>query len=192
MVSDPAKATGREQLRGGSSFALKRGGDADRDERLDGDGHQAAGVAESGTAVSVTYDPSPSTPLGFTARVAPAWGGDAMSGAEALWGRDTMGGMGMAGRALVGSVGTRLDTEGGYGLPAGSRFVSTPQVDVRTSDYGRDYRVGYSMQVLEEEQLRLQLGVETERRVSPVFGLLNNAGGGGADQRVLGKNSVEW
>ena len=110
--------------------------------------HQAAGFAESGMAVSVSYDPSPSTPLGFTARVAPAWGGDAMSGAEALWGRDTMSGMGMAGDPLLGGGGTRLDTEVGYGLPVGSRLVGTPRVGLRTSEYGRDYRVGYGVQIL--------------------------------------------
>ena len=54
--------------------------------------HQAESFAESGMSISVSYDPTPSTPLGFTARVSPAWGGDAMSGAEALWGRETMGG----------------------------------------------------------------------------------------------------
>ena len=100
--------------------------------------HQAAGFAESGMAVSVSYDPSPGTPLGFTARVAPAWGGDAMSGAEALWGRDTMGGMGGTNDPLLaGASGVRLDTEVGYGLPMGSRFVGTPRVGVRTSEYGR-------------------------------------------------------
>ena len=31
--------------------------------------HEAAGFAESGMAVSVSYDPTPKTPLGFTARV---------------------------------------------------------------------------------------------------------------------------
>ena len=45
-------------------------------------------------SVSVSYDPTPKTPLGFTARVSPAWGGESMSGAEALWGRESMGGMG--------------------------------------------------------------------------------------------------
>ena len=39
----------------------------------------------------VSYNPTPTTPLGFTARVSPAWGGDAMNGAEALWGRESMG-----------------------------------------------------------------------------------------------------
>ena len=41
--------------------------------------HQAEGFAESGLSISVSYYPTPRTPLGFTARVAPA-GGDAQSG----------------------------------------------------------------------------------------------------------------
>ena len=154
--------------------------------------HQAAGFAESGMAVSVSYDPTPSTPLGLTARFAPAWGGDAMSGAEALWGRDTMGGMGMAGGWMPPGGGNRLDTEVGYGLPVGSRFVGTPRVGVRSSEYGRDYRLGYGLEVLEQGSLRLQLGVEAERRVSPLFGLGRELGRGRAEQRVLGQASVEW
>ena len=37
--------------------------------------------------------------------------------------------------------GNRLDTEVGYGLPIGARFVDTPRVGLRTSEYGRDYRL---------------------------------------------------
>ena len=37
--------------------------------------------------------------------------------------------------------GNRLDTEVGYGLPIGARFVGTPRVGLRTSEYGRDYRL---------------------------------------------------
>ena len=70
---------------------------------------EGAGLAESGMAVSVSYDPTPKTPLGFTARVSPAWGGDAMSGANALWGRETMGGMGQ--NQGLGTSGNRLETE---------------------------------------------------------------------------------
>ena len=117
--------------------------------------HQAEGYAERGVSISVSYNPTPSTPLGFSARVSPAWGGDSMSGAEALWGRETMGGMGR--NHLVGGGGNRLDTEVGYGLPIGARFIGTPRAGMRTSEYGRDYRVGYGMQVL--EQGRLNLGV---------------------------------
>ena len=47
--------------------------------------HQADGFAEHGFSVAITYDPTPSTPLGLSATVSPGWGGDAQSGAEALW-----------------------------------------------------------------------------------------------------------
>ena len=150
--------------------------------------HQADGFKENGVSVSVSYDPTPTMPLGFTARVAPAWGGDAMSGADALWGRESMGGMGQ--NQLLGGGGNRLDTEVGYGLPIGTRFIGTPRAGVRTSEYGRDYRVGYGMQVLEQGRLNLELGIDAERRQSPVFHLQEQSGG--TDQRVLGRATVQW
>ena len=70
--------------------------------------HQADGFRERGMALSLSYNPTPSTPLGFTARVAPSWGGQATSGAEALWGRETMGGLAHGGLAS----GNRLDGAG--------------------------------------------------------------------------------
>ena len=150
--------------------------------------HQAEGLAERGMSISVSYNPTPSTPLGFTARVSPAWGGESMSGAEALWGRESMAGIGHDG--LMGSGGQRLDTEVGYGLPIGSRFVGTPRAGVRTSEYGRDYRIGYGMQVLEQGKLNLELGIDAERRESPIFHRQEQAGG--TDQRVLGRATVQW
>ena len=111
-----------------------------------------------------------------------------MSGAEALWGRESMGGMGQD--HLLGGGGNRLDTEVGYGLPIGARFVGTPRVGLRTSEYGRDYRVGYGMQVLEQGRLNLQLGVDAEHRESPLFQMREQSGG--TDQRVLGRATVQW
>ena len=148
--------------------------------------HQAEGFRERGMSLSVSYNPTPATPLGFTARVAPSWGGEARSGADAMWGRETM-----AGLAQNGAVnGTRLDTEIGYGLPVGNRFVGTPRAGVSTSEYGRNYRLGYGMQVLEQGKLNLQLGIDAERRESPLFQMQEQ--GGGTDQRVLGRATVEW
>ena len=150
--------------------------------------HQAAEFAESGVAVSIGYDPSPKTPFGFSARVSPAWGGEAMSGAEALWGRETMGGMG---QDAPFSGGRRLDSEVRYGLPLGTRFVGTPRAGVRsTSEYGRDYRLGYGVEVLEQGSMNLQLGIDAERRESPVFQVRERAGG--TDQRVVGRATVQW
>ena len=150
--------------------------------------HQADGFAEHGLSISVSYNPTPTTPLGFTARLSPAWGGDAMSGAEALWGRESMGGMGHA--SVRGSGGHRLDTEVGYGLPIGSRFVGTPRAGVRTSEYGRDYRIGYGVGVLEQGRLTLQIGVDAERRESALVQMQEQ--GAGTDQRVLGRATVQW
>ncbi|MCY4025205.1 MAG: hypothetical protein OXH75_02690, partial [Acidobacteria bacterium] len=142
--------------------------------------HQAEGFRERGLAVSLSWDPTPSTPLGFTARVAPSWGGEATSGAEALWGRETMAGLGAG---SIGS-GSRLDTEVGYGLPVGSRFVGTPRAGFATSEYGRDYWMGYGLAVLAGGTLNLELGVDARRRENPLQG--------GADTGFLGRATLGW
>lgn len=81
--------------------------------------HQAEGVVDHGVSIAVSCNPTPSTPLGPTARVAPACGGESASGAEALWGRESKGG-----DRRVGTGGNRLDTEVGYGVPIGARATN--------------------------------------------------------------------
>ena len=142
--------------------------------------HQAEGFSERGVSVSVSYNPRPSTPLGFVGRVAPSWGGQATSGASALWGRETM--AGMAHGYL--QQGNRLDGDVGYGLPVGQRFVGTPRVGFSTSEYGQDYRVGYGLGVLDGESLTFNLEVEAQRRNSPMLG--------GTSNGLLGQASVGW
>ena len=148
--------------------------------------HQAKGFRERGMALSMSYNPTPTTPLGFTARVAPSWGGEATSGAEAMWGRETMRGL-APGRA---GDGTRLDTDVGYGLPVGSRFVGTPRAGVSTSEYGRDYRVGYGLQVLKGDSLEVELGVDAERRETPIF--QNPEAIDETQNRIVGQATVRW
>ena len=142
--------------------------------------HQAEGFRERGMALSLSYNPTPSTPLGFTAKVAPSWGGQAQSGADALWGRETMAGMGQGGLAS----GNRLDGEVGYGLPVGSRFIGTPRVGFSTSEYGRDYRVGYGLGVLDRGNVNFELGVDAQRRESPTQGEASNG--------FLGRATLGW
>ena len=142
--------------------------------------HQADGFRERGIAFSLSYNPTPSSPLGFTARVAPSWGGEARSGAEAMWGRETM--AALAPRGAVDS--TRLETEIGYGLPVGSRFVGTPRAGVTRSEYGQDYRVGYGLGVLNRERLNLELGIDAHRRESPMLDSTDNG--------VLGRATLGW
>ena len=103
-----------------------------------------------------------------------------MGGADALWGRDTMAGIAHGGFA----AGNRLDGEVGYGLPVGSRFVGTPRVGFSNSEYGRDYRVGYGLGVLDSGSLHLELGVDAHRRESPMLS--------GTSNGVLGRATVGW
>ena len=142
--------------------------------------HQADGFRERGMALSLSYDPTPSTPLGFMARVVPSWGGEATGGSEALWGRETMAGLADGGF----TSGNRLDTEIGYGLPLGSRFVGTPRVGFAATEYGRDYRMGYGLTLLERQTLNLELGADARRRESSMQG--------GADHGFLGRAMLGW
>ena len=143
--------------------------------------HEAAGFRERGMSVSLSYNPTPSTPLGLTARVAPSWGGQAAGGAEALWSGGPLKQMAAyGGRASAG----RLDADIGYGLPVGSRFVGTPRFGFGTSEYGRDYRLGYGLGVLERGGLDFELGVDAQRRESPMLGGTNHGG--------VGRATVRW
>ena len=128
----------------------------------------------------VSYNPTPSTPLGFAAWVAPSWGGEATSGAQALWGRETMAEMAHGGFAQ----GSRLDGEVGYGLPVGRRLVGTPRSGFSTSEYGRDYWIGYGLGVLDRGSLTFNLGVDARRRESPMLDR--------ADIGFLGRATLGW
>ena len=141
--------------------------------------HQCEGFHERGVSVSVSYNPTPLTPLGFMAKVAPSWGAQATDGAQALCGREMMAGLAHG----DGASGKRLDGEVGYGLPLGSRFVGTPRVGLTTSEYGRAYRLGYRMTLLVNDSLGFELGVDAQHRESPAAG---NTGHGFRGRATLG------
>ena len=116
-----------------------------------------------------TRDPSASS------RVAPSRGGQATGGAEALWSGGPLRELAAYGsRASAG----RVDADVGYGLPVGSRFVGTPRVGFGSSEYGRDYRLGYGLGVLERAELDFELGVDAQRPESPMLGGTNHGGVG--------------
>ena len=142
--------------------------------------HQDEGFRDRGVSISFSFDPTPSTPFGFTAKLTPSWGGQASGGAQALWGQETMAGMAQGGVAS----GNRLEAELGYGLPLGRRLVGTPRFGVGTSAYGRDYRLGYGLTVFESGAVGFELGVDAQRRESP--------GLGGTDNGVRGQFTASW
>ena len=77
--------------------------------------------------MSLSYTSTPSTPLGLTARVAPSWGGQATSGAEALWSQEMMAGL-AHGR---GADRTRFDADVGYELPGGTDHGALARATMR-------------------------------------------------------------
>ena len=142
--------------------------------------HETEGFRDGGLALSLDWDPTPSSPLGLRARLAPQWGGQPHSSTRALWGRDTMAGFNGAG---VGP-GNRFSGELGYGLPLRARFVGTPSLGFEISEYGRDLRLGYGMTMLETDGLRFDFRLDAQRRVSP----LHEA----PDQALLGNLTLGW
>ena len=123
--------------------------------------HEAEGFRDRGVSVSLSFDPMPSTPLGFKARVEPSWGGRDRGGAEALWGGGPVSELAArGGHVSGGSVLTDL----GYGMALGDRLIGTPRVGFGTSAMGREYRLGYGVGVLRGEGLEFELGIDAERR----------------------------
>ena len=90
---------------------------------------------------------------------------------------------GMGSHQMYGS-GDRVDAEVGYGLPVGARFVGTPRVGLTTSQYGRDYRVGYRLGVLDRGKVNFELGVDAQRRESAMHGEPSNG--------FMGRATLGW
>ena len=125
--------------------------------------HQAEGFRERGMAVSLSYNPTPSTPTGFTVKVAPSWGGEARSGAEALWGPGDDGGRGWGTAALRPAIAWMRRAATGCRWAA--VFVGTPRFGRRDLGVRQGLpRLGYGLAVLDRESLKLRAG---RRRAPP-------------------------
>ena len=148
--------------------------------------HQDAGFAEGGMSLGVTYDPTPSTPTGFSARFAPGWGTDTMSGAETLWQNEMIGGHGGYPQASGG----RLDAQAGYGVRLGRWLIGTPHAGLQRSEHGRYYRAGYKVGLTSLEALQLEIGAEVQQQESRWFQSTSPAAG--SNRRFLAHGNVRW
>ena len=78
----------------------------------------------------------------------------------------------------------RAGHERGHELPVASRLVGTPRFGVTTSEYGRDYRLGYSLAVVQGGAMSFQFGLDAQRRES----LLQEK----PDHSLVGRLTVGW
>ena len=147
--------------------------------------HEAEGFRDRGVSVSLSFDPMPSTPLGFKARMEPSWGGRDQGGAEALWGGGPVSELAArGGHVSGGSVLTDL----GYGMALGDRLIGTPRIGFGTSATGRAYRLGYSVGVLRGEGLEFELGIDAERRERMnLLGSLNST-----ERALVARATARW
>ena len=75
---------------------------------------------------------------------------------------------------------------GGQQPPMGdaTRFVGTPRVGYSASSYGRDYRMGYALGLLDSEELQFEVGVDAQRQENQQMGAVSNG--------VVGRASIGW
>ena len=108
---------------------------------------------------SVRHAPATPSGRGLSYSLTQSWGAPgAGGGADRLWARETMSGMGAGGGSESGG---RLEAEAGYGFPVlGGRFTGTPHVGLGVSDAGRDYRLGYRLDLVGGKKARFGLGIE--------------------------------
>ncbi len=142
--------------------------------------HQDEGFSERGMSIAFSFDPAPSTPLGFLAKMTPSWGGQATGGTEALWGRDTMTGLANGGHAASGSLAADLS----YDMAVGGRLVGTPRIGFGTSGMGRDYRFGYGLGLIGATGPAFEFGADVQRRES--------INGNGVDHALVARFTARW
>ena len=104
-----------------------------------------AGSATGGFAGALTWDPHPESGRGVSLALRQTVGASSTGGMDALLGRDTLAGLAANdnGDELQRR---RLEMKLGYGLSAfGDRFTFTPELGVGLSDGGRDYNLGWRL-----------------------------------------------
>ena len=108
---------------------------------------------------SLRHEPRGPSGRGLSYSLTRSWGAPGTrGGADRLWTRETLSGLGGgAGR----DAGGRLEAEAGYGFPVlGGRFTGTPHAGLGVSDAGRDYRLGYRLDLVRGKALRFGVGIE--------------------------------
>ena len=156
--------------------------------------HEASGFREVGFSGSLAFDPSPSSGRGLSLSLSQTLGAPASGGVDALYGRDTMAGLGGADDlgGATGDAGTldplgrrRLEARVGYGLSAfGGRFTGTPELGFGLSESGRDYRLGWRLTPEGGNAGSFEFSLEATRREA--------ATGEGAEHGMGVRATMRW
>jgi len=118
-------------------------------------------LSDRGVSGSLAWDPDPASERGASLSLTQTMGAQARGGADGLLGRQTLDGLAANDN---GFESRRLELKLGYGVPAfGARFTSPPELGVRLSDTGRDYRLGWRLGLVPGGPASFELGIEATR-----------------------------
>ena len=105
--------------------------------------HEESKFEDWGISGSLNYDPNPSSKLGFSASVMPAWGALATEGVDRLWDLPSAATLPQAGSS---SLGGRISAEIGHGFAVeDGRFIGVPSLRFGQFEGGRHYGFGYRL-----------------------------------------------
>ena len=121
--------------------------------------HEAAGMRERGISGSLAWDPAPDSALGPSLTLTQTMGAQASGGMDALFGRETLAGLGARDDDLENR---RLDLRFVYGMDVfGGRFTAAPELGFGLANGSREYRLGGLLGLARSgpESLALRVGV---------------------------------
>ena len=123
--------------------------------------HEDEGLEERGLSGTLAFDPTPASDRGLSLSIAQTVGAQASGGADALFERTTLAGLGAEESASV----RRLEARLGYGLGVfDDRFTATPEAGLGLSDAGVEYRLGWRLAERVSSGLAFGLDLEGSRR----------------------------
>ena len=116
--------------------------------------HESKGLAEWGASGSLRYDPYPSSDMGLSLTLSPAWGAASPGNVDTLWSHETVAEATSYGDHTPGG---RLDADLKYGFAIpGAGSVGIPYAGVSLWESGRTLRVGYRLGFRRSLELRLE------------------------------------
>ena len=126
--------------------------------------HQVAGFRDWGMSGSLRFDPTPSSDIGPSLALAPAWGSSSSGGAAAFLGAAPQAGMAATGERAPGG---RISAEAAYGMAfLDGQATGIPYLRMMFSETAREVGVGFRWGMLREE--RLTFGIAGTWRSSAV------------------------